>query len=724
MTIQYYMRGYNSTAPGAVGYVNWVVNDTPDQTGTYVPAPYLTSQIQNISINRIVQSKINNFLKPVVTPTFIDGYYNNPQDGYLFHLNSYDWLQTSPNLGTTPAAGQPIGISIVRGATTSGEGWTPSIYASLFWEEGAQNWLFAFLGTNGAIDGYHQVTTGNLQVNGTLNTTSNAIIGGNLTVQGTTTTIDSTVVDIEGRVIHGNWSTTAGVTPPTAALSGFTIHRGANDSNVQNDGASIIWTEGTQTVSGSDGYWRFVTLPNDVDTGTIGSPVNSLGVQAAWHSAAASASPATTSLPTIGGFRTQNNTTAVSSVNTSFANLLLLGTSNSNKIVHGDAVNLGHTFNTATSSVFDFQVNSVSEIQLAKGTVTFSDGYENITISQIAGPNDGYSLTLQAQNGVALGGNLNLTSGTGTVAGNVLLETGGTARVTVTPTTTTITGILVNSSLGTGVLHSNSGGTFTSSLVVNADISPSAVIAVSKLAPGSDGYILQTNGTTPVWNQITGDAAISDTGVTTISSLTGVGGFVNVAATGAVINWNNTAANPGITQTSINTSGITATPMTIQAQNATGLLSTGANLILSSGTGTLHDGYVDLQVGGVTVAAAQLNKFVFEQGIRRNVTVMNAFSITDGYIQVGSDFIAVSNLNSAFTVHLPSTLTSNPSPILGDTYEIKDVSGLAATHSITIQDDSGYLIDGAASISLTQNYAYMTLIFTGSEWSIIDLGST
>jgi hypothetical protein len=53
----------------------------------------------------------------------------------------------------------------------------------------------------------------------------------------------------------------------------------------------------------------------------------------------------------------------------------------------------------------------------------------------------GATLTVQAQNATgttATGGNLVLTSGTGTsVAGNVILQTGGTARLTLSPTTAT-----------------------------------------------------------------------------------------------------------------------------------------------------------------------------------------------------------------------------------------------------------------------------------------------
>lgn len=51
MAIQYYMRGYHTTNP--VGYVNWVVNNTPDTTGAYSPYPGV---LTNIIISNIINT--------------------------------------------------------------------------------------------------------------------------------------------------------------------------------------------------------------------------------------------------------------------------------------------------------------------------------------------------------------------------------------------------------------------------------------------------------------------------------------------------------------------------------------------------------------------------------------------------------------------------------------------------------------------------------------------
>jgi hypothetical protein len=63
------------------------------------------------------------------------------------------------------------------------------------------------------------------------------------------------------------------------------------------------------------------------------------------------------------------------------------------------------------------------------------------------------------------------------------------------------------------------------------------------------------------------------------------------------------SAPPIIKQTDNATNGATGQTLTVQAQNATGTTSTGANLNLTSGIGTTIDGYVNLQVGGATQLA-------------------------------------------------------------------------------------------------------------------------
>lgn len=71
--------------------------------------------------------------------------------------------------------------------------------------------------------------------------------------------------------------------------------------------------------------------------------------------------------------------------------------------------------------------------------------------------------------------------------------------------------------------------------------------------------------------------------------------------------------------------------------------------------------------------------------------------------------------SSGITVFLPqgSSLSS------GKTYVIKDEAGTAAVNHITIQPYTGDLIDGQTSETLAVNYISVSLLWTGTRWSII-----
>ena len=516
MTQQFYMRGYNTAAPGTVGYVNWVVNDVPDTTGVFLPSPYSISNITGITVNRVVTSKIQNFLKSVVEPSFISNAYNNPQDGYLFHLNSYDWLNPIPTGGSgpiiIPSASQPIGVSVVRGSASSGSPFTPSAYASLYWEEGLGAWSFSFINPNGTIGTALPVSMGALELDGYLavtdissdlvaqsgiiripdnqfiksrnagnsadlaligtdssnniiigNTTAtfnatNTFIAGNLTVLGTTTTVDSTTVDIVGRVIHGNWAdptTSPNVGEPTL-ITGYNVHRG-NVSGVPRDSAGLIWTEGSLT-SGADGYWRLATITQDNDNVLPSALANPLNLLAGSVSVASSPNPTLGTLPGVGGLRTQNNTTAVSARNAAgTADHLLLGTDAADHITMGATSsphNAGFIFNTTTGSVFDFWVNTVSQIQLGNGDID-ADGYvETIQVSPTVnspklyqlvqsstGTNNGFNFLVQAQAGQQQSGVNNNNNG-----GNLILA-GGAAGTGGSGTAGTVGAVVIASKL-------------------------------------------------------------------------------------------------------------------------------------------------------------------------------------------------------------------------------------------------------------------------------------
>jgi hypothetical protein len=80
----------------------------------------------------------------------------------------------------------------------------------------------------------------------------------------------------------------------------------------------------------------------------------------------------------------------------------------------------------------------------------------------------------------------------------------------------------IGANLGTGVVHSNGTGNLISSTIVNADISATAAIAVSKLSVGTAAQVLLNNATpTPTWTTLSGDVTVSATGTTTVNSISG-----------------------------------------------------------------------------------------------------------------------------------------------------------------------------------------------------------
>jgi len=64
------------------------------------------------------------------------------------------------------------------------------------------------------------------------------------------------------------------------------------------------------------------------------------------------------------------------------------------------------------------------------------------------------------------------------------------------------------------------------------------------------------------------------------------------------------------------------------------------------------------------------------------------------------------------------TITPHASPVTGQKHIIKDTVGSAAANNITITP-SGKNIDGAASYVMNVNYGSVTIVYNGTEWSIV-----
>jgi hypothetical protein len=97
-------------------------------------------------------------------------------------------------------------------------------------------------------------------------------------------------------------------------------------------------------------------------------------------------------------------------------------------------------------------------------------------------------------------------------------------------------------------------------------------------------------------------------------------------------------------------------------------------------------------------------------------SAMAISSLTDGSVGSARGFAAVHG-SAPYPDNLSTRVTLPIAPILGQGAVIKDGTGLAASHAITI---SGGTIDGAGSFAISANYASVSLIYTGSgNWSVI-----
>lgn len=214
-------------------------------------------------------------------------------------------------------------------------------------------------------------------------------------------------------------------------------------------------------------------------------------------------------------------------------------------------------------------------------------------------------------------------SSTAAIAGTKITPNFGSQNISTTGTlgagTSTLGATNVSSlqdtALSSGVVHADSSGNFTSSLVINSDVSSSASISVSKLSSGTAAQVLLNNSTpTPAWTSISGDVSLTNSGATTVEALQGHA-VENVSPTdGYVLTWNAGASQwqpEAISSGSVTLDGdVTgaATSNTVGKINgssvpAGGSLTTG-NTLYVSGASSLSYGSLNLAGGANYVTGA------------------------------------------------------------------------------------------------------------------------
>jgi hypothetical protein len=105
---------------------------------------------------------------------------------------------------------------------------------------------------------------------------------------------------------------------------------------------------------------------------------------------------------------------------------------------------------------------------------------------------------------------------------------------------------------------------------------------------------------------------------------------------------------------------------------------------------------------GKTLSSLQGSSFYY---------TINTFN-SNSTISVETNLAALNSTSGSFTLNLES------SPSIGKLLIIKDVAGYTGTNSVIISGN-GKTIDGESTFTFSGDYTSLSIVYTGSNWSII-----
>ena len=256
--------------------------------------------------------------------------------------------------------------------------------------------------------------------------------------------------------------------------------------------------------------------------------------------------------------------------------------------IAGDAVNLGGDLSGTTSVATVIALRGKTLDSSLASLGSSQDGY---VLTWVNGSSDWQALPQTGGgggSGVTTVGTVDSqtksANGAVIVATAIYMQTADATHIGLVSTGTqsfagdkTLSGATTLSALSTGIVHSGSGGALTSSLIVDADVSSSAAIAVAKLAAGTSAQILMNTSTpTPTWTTVSGDGSIGATGVLQVDIARGLKSATTTVSVSA-------ATAPSSGQVLTATSSTAATWQTPSSGGITAL--TGD--VTASGTGSV-----------------------------------------------------------------------------------------------------------------------------------------
>jgi hypothetical protein len=231
-------------------------------------------------------------------------------------------------------------------------------------------------------------------------------------------------------------------------------------------------------------------------------------------------------------------------------------------------------------------------------------------------------------------------------------------------------------------------------------------VAPQTLSSVDDGYALIWHNSSSQWVALpipvsAGFTAGGDlSGTSSSQTVISISGSSPFAISPASLQWLKTTSSPTLTQ-AIQTTDTATNSISIIAQSADTSASTntsGGNVVLQGGnsktTGTGHGGFVNIN-SGETV---------------KNITISASTYTVDTNSQLSDLVIFTDSTSNAINITLPT-------PTNGRFLIIKDKTGQAGTHNITLTASSGN-IDGSGTYVLSTNFASVILIADGSNFFV------
>jgi len=267
------------------------------------------------------------------------------------------------------------------------------------------------------------------------------------------------------------------------------------------------------------------------------------------------------------------------------------------------------------------------------------------------------------------------------------------------------TGIANTTGTGNNYIGKDAGNanvTGTNSIVIGASSAPSITTLTTSILLGCD----------------------SDGLATTTSSI-GIGYGVQLTGNNQLVFGSDNAA---ITNVYIGKGVVSATPTAVSITNTTGVGTNiaGGNFIhqAGAGTGTGTPGIWVVQTARVTSSGTTPQTYVTAMGVDAEQR-LNTFSgrIYDrtpieatNYSILKTDhiipYISIDTGGSGNTTTLPSLASADE----GQMYIIKDESGTAGTHNITIATAGSETIDGSSTQTISANYGVLRVYWSGGNY--------